>query len=269
MSWTTLYQQIRTQWVTERGAGPSGRTGAVLPRMHATDGVTLLAHVTDEFLRALAKANDEDVAKIGSDDAANRRWFDAIQRVRTAADRPDLTKDLRTWLAMGKFRSGSRRSVRWFEQQIGPMKGGVPYHLGGRLGGTAEVDNLVGKWDRLIQLIAGHVASGVRFPHVPDDQVVEFWSAYYQLLIAMEVVIEVPDPSLSERLKGAIKHAARETLTFVEDAAEAGGELAGRGLAAGAKIVGKAAGGGIAGFFAEAGMTAILVVALGVYVYLR
>lgn len=92
---------------------------------------------------------------------------------------------------------------------------------------------------------------------VASDQLVTFWTCVRTLASDLDVLQENPPVSYGDRLTQATKDALQKTEQFAGEAAAALSEE-----------VGKAAGNVAEGFFGQAGITALLVAGIAVYLFL-
>lgn len=276
-TWTDLYKSLRSKWIAERGPGPVGPSGARLPKMKTSDGMLLLSFFVDDFLRALRLANDSQDDRIPPG-LLDRDQFIAERERRVlggGAITPERQYDpyadaisLRIWLEKGRRVKG-RPLTRTIERTGGIR---VPYTLWGRdHEGDAEAAHLISKWNAVLDQVAIQLAIPVtqRRSMLSDAEVIAFWKHLWLLVAGIETVVQYPHPSTRERILGGIKHAALVTVDFVEDATVAAADVAGRAAAHVATTAGRAAGSAVEGFFDEAGVTAIITVAIAAFIALR
>ena len=266
--WVELYTALRTKLVRERGQGAVGTTGAPLPRMHGADAFAMLALVYEDLLEALKRANAGTMVALRGLNldryvAINESIFHG--QYNPALDYPERI-ELARWVTHGRKMASDAPLAR--DVLVGESGRRFPYYLEP---GSAnqeqpyEVGNLMDRWDRCIRL-AGLALVNILRPEMSAVETVEFWKSYYNLILALEVMIETPRASAWDRVKGAAAFAAIKSGEALQDATEAAAELAGRAAAEIAETAGKAAGAAAKGFFDQAGMTAILAVGVAIYI---
>lgn len=265
-SWgIALYNRLVADGLARGGQGGVSRNGNPLPVTTPAHQLVVLAAIHDELVKAISHLCSGSSAKL----------VDFADVVNGYTDKPSVSFDV--WVTLcrpiegsnGLTRNAPRLSKGAVETALAEhgivLNTGVGYRVETRQ--QAAVSNIANKSDRCYQLAAAAQKAG-RVQLGPDE-VKEWWSAVYQLFIAVEVGQEIPTPGLFDRIVGGIKYAARGTAEWVSDeAVPAVSELAGQ-LAAGAgKAIGQGIGAGTKGFFETAGLTAWIVVIAAVWIWM-
>lgn len=271
-AWVALYTQIRGELVKARGRGATGRTGADLPPTFAHEPFIFLALLWPSFMEAVKTAGGGFKHAYPAGPPSSN-----AQKILRRIDSPDATGavELEKWLSSAKP-AGDDPSVRYVTSSLTSMVS-IPVAYGhtnralewsGRDPDVAMVRSVLVKWNVAIKMAGLCLEKMGTHPTLTPDQTVDWWSAMYQLLVAMEVVIENPPPTLGAQVIGGIKKAAEESVKATQEILAVGSDLAGRAAAEVAKSAGIAAGAAAKGFFDQAGMTAYLVVAVCIAVAL-
>lgn len=273
-----MYAKLRDEMVAARGAGADGVSG-ILPRTKPEDCAGLMAGWLDEVVKAITHvASPEHAYAVDLDQAGS--LMQQAGGLALAADAGlAKTVPIVQWLTIGRpTDDGQVRTMPpantggfWYEALAAAgvvINRGVTYRVSAGQAGPAAIVNMAARSDRCYQLIA----SFMRTPKpewLSPEQTVEWWKSFYALMVATSVAQAIPTPGLWERVKGGIVYAAKGTAEEVKAGVTAGAHVAGEALAEGATIAGEALGQGVAGFAANAGLTAWLFVLAAVAIWIE
>lgn len=262
---------MRDKMVADRGVGGTGATGARLPKTFAHDPYVMLSMIYDTVIATLKLSGRDAWAMIGESQAeygiitgSSSVSLVSIPGVTHQVSVADGMIKVEHWLTHGR-KHPTEGTIRYAKPVWGLVA--LPWHFGHRFGGQlAEVRQLVSKWDACIKLAGIAIGGMAMQPVMTPEATREWWSAYYQLLIAIEVIQEYPHPDTWQLLAGGIKAAVRESVETIQKGAEEAAKVAGQAAAEIGKTAGMVAGGFSEGFFGQAGMTAYLAVAVAIAV---
>ncbi len=272
-TWTKLYTTMRDKMVADRGVGGTGATGARLPKTFAHDPYVMLSMIYDTVIATLKLSARDSYAFLGASPSEYRQLTGEnapggiqVPGVTQTVSPSLATLKVEEWLTRGR-KHPTDNTVRYVKPSWGFVA--VPWHYGYRFGQLAEIRQLVGKWDECIRQ-AGIAIGGMSMqPVMTPAATREWWSAYYQLMIAIEVIQEYPHPDTWQLLAGGVKAAVKESVETIQKGAEEAAKVAGAAAAEIGKTAGMVVGGAAEGFFSQAGMTAYLAVAVAIAVAVR
>lgn len=296
-NWVKFYTALRDKMTKERGVGGVGRTGANLPVTQVADMLYMLALVYEDVIRAIVTANHgEDVAYPGASGAPSVEGPGLLDSAlafvgggatggAAAAAARAARIDVRTWVVHGRRIDGYplARAVEASPEAIGSgaswMQGTltaagvqgvtVPYHLyPGRLAQEqpAMIGNIMDRWDTCVRFAAERITLLAVAPTLKGANLSEWWSHFYNLLVAVEVVIESPPPSTMQLIAGATVFAAVKAGKAVQELTVGASHVAGQIAGELANTAGQVAGNAFSGFLGQVGLVGIMAVAVAILV---
>lgn len=284
-----FYPQTVAAMIQRNGEAAPDALGNRLPITKAVETIAILGTLSPHIVRILEQFQQRmDAPKIG----AMRETYVTAAGFMNLADAPapisapgeiepmfggDIVANDRKW-------RDAFNLVTWKEYLAGFPKPGKPYartpvsRLGQgywvpwmpavRVESWAETDlytflcQMVGEWQMAVD--AG--AAGIRAQANANNPMssannAAFWSTIRRLTASMDVIDENPPRDFFDRVKGAVKQS-------VNDSLDKTAEFAGEAAAVLAEKTGEIAGKFTQGFFAEAGITAIVVAGLAIYLFI-
>lgn len=268
--WISTYTKLRDGMLKERGTGGPG-AGAkpgdpwTLPSTRPLDCYAILAELHPELLRVFGKWSDEIWMMRVSGPTAPKIIdpFDKVSPSEYLAGIPakgDAIVRMIPKSATGNSLVGMMTD-RWYSFAFDAGWGATDE--------TASVRYILEKWDRCIQLAGGAFLMMPLHPTLTPSATTEWWRALYALMVAIEVVIQLPTPGLWDRMKSGIKYASTETIKELGAATKELAHAAGQAAGEIATVAGEATGKALAGFWQTSGFAGYIFVGGAIYLVIN
>lgn len=255
-AWIAQYKELRASWVAARGAvGQSKATGAQLPRMIAGDALILIATFTAPILRF------HELRAQRSNGVVIWEPYAAVSGYTV-----DLDITIEGYLKNGVAKDGEARLRKMsIKEPVSGMRTDVYVRPVMPPSLVEAQKQTMASWQAAVDAASAMLKVPPVTRALTKNDVEALWSNIYRLCVALDVTGEIPVKSDWEHATDALKHAGENLQTGLEVAAD----VAGRAAAEVAETAGRVAGGAAHGFFAQAGLTALIVTAGAVYIALR
>lgn len=259
----TWYPQTITAMRSLRGDSSLGTDRVVMPLLRASDGIAMLGQVSPNVVNAIISFERDQASAYGGKVGRSDLLDDGVME-RTMVN---LATMAGTALPAAEYVAGYGIALnapyrRW------PPKGGdytwEPFIVDSAIGGNQEglltfVRQMMGDWQRAVDSAAAMISAVPNVSNNADPQLVSTFLWHLRALCRdLDVLRENPPQTTAQRIKDAAINAVRDTEEF---AGQAAAQIAG--------AVGEGAGLVARGFFAEAGVTSLIVAGIAVWLFVK
>lgn len=270
MGWSdTWIHDTRAALISIRGEGSTSTTDAqLLPAISGLDTVSIIAQITPAVISACVRALGTSTEKFAvdsghiSDDGGSGEGFKArAQQVFgvvtnflgiTGAKYISANDYLAGWPSDPPYRRSPLSTTTADTWEI--------YYDNGEPSLLAFCRDTIREWQRMCNASAAGIMAGAANILGPMgvDEATEFWDAVQEICGSLDSLSENPPLSTYDKVAGAMRAALISTEQFV-----------GKSLADVSEEIGKTAANVTEGFFKEAGLLAVAVAGIALFLYVR